>query len=182
MDMLDAVSLRAQRSSLNTTACSFRDCRVALWVPRNDTGTTLLELITVVVILIIILTTLISGYKTRIINAKLEETVDEMSSLAKASVDFYNTKGQWPSSPNDLSGVNMYKAVGFSPFGGAYQFVPLNHAMTVSTQVPSGIAKNYDQGSLLQVAQGGTNDTISVTTERPNELSGRLDYAKKYIN
>jgi len=122
------------------------------------------------------------GYKTRISKAKLEQTVNEMMSLAQASLDFYNSQGHWPMTPGDLSPTYMYAAVTSSPFGGKYQINSLNNAVTILTTVPSGLAQNYYQGTLLEISPGATNDTILISQRLPNEFSGRLEYERRHSN
>ena len=100
-------------------------------------------------------------------------------SLAQASLDFYRVKGTWPLRPSDLVPTFMY-AVPVSPFKADYFIQGISHGVTVSTQVPSGLAQNYNQGTLLIVAKANPNDTVSITQELPNEWSGRMEYEKKY--
>jgi type II secretory pathway pseudopilin PulG len=135
----------------------------------------------VVAMMAIVLSVVMGGYGTRVAKAKLERTVDEMMSLAHASLDFYNSQGAWPAAPRNLAPGYMYAAVNSSPFGGNYQINGLINAVTVSTTIPSGLAQNYYQGALLQILPGVPNDIVSVTQRLPNELSGRMEYEKKYI-
>lgn len=143
-------------------------------------GYTLLELIAAVAIILVVLSMILGGYVARINAAKLGRTVDEMMSLAQASWDYFNSQGHWPATTNDLSSGYMYAAIEASPFGENYQIQGLNNAVSISTNVPTGIAENYYQGTLLEVLPGMPNDTVIITQQRPNEFSGRLDYEKKY--
>ncbi len=147
---------------------------------RSKRGYTLIEITAVVAIIALVFSMVMGGYKTRIIKAKLEQTVNEMMSLAQASLDFYNAQGSWPMSPSDLVPTYMYAAVPSSPFGGKYQINGLNNTATISTIVPSGLAQNYYQGTLLEISPGAVNDTILITQRLGNEFSGRLEYGKKY--
>lgn len=147
---------------------------------RSKKGYTFIEVTAVAAIIAVVLSMVMEGYKTRINKAKLEETVDEMMSLGRASLDFYNSRGSWPMSPSDLVPTYMYAAVVSSPFGGEYQINGLNKTATISTIVPSGLAQNYYQGTLLEISPGAAHDTILITQRPSNELSGRLEYAKKY--
>ncbi len=147
---------------------------------RSKKGHSLLEVIAVVAIVGVLFSMVLASYKTRVDKARLEESVNEMMSLAQASLDFYNSQGYWPMTPSDLSPTYMYTAVTSSTFGGKYQINGLNNMVTVSTMVPSGLAQNYYQGTLLQIVPGASGDTISVTQGLQNELSGRLEYEKKY--
>jgi len=146
----------------------------------SNRGYTLIEVMAVVAIIAVVLSIVIGGYKTRINKAKFEQTVDEMMSLAQASLDFYNSQGNWPATPSDLAPTFMYTAVSYSPFGGEYEIKGLNNTATVSATVPLGLAKNYYKGTLLEISPGAANDTILITQRLPNEFSGRLDYEKKY--
>lgn len=147
---------------------------------RSKKGYSLLEVIAVVAIVGVLLSMVLASYRTRVDKARLEESVNEMMSIAQASLDFYNSQGYWPMSPSDLSPTYMYEAVTSSPFGGKYQINGLNNMATISTIVPSGLAQNYYQGTLLQILPGASGDTISVTQRLHNEFSGRLEYEKKY--
>jgi len=147
---------------------------------RSKRGYTLIEVTAVVAIIAIILSIVIGGYQTRINKARFERTVDEMMALAQASLDFYNSQGTWPGTPINLASTFMYAAVTSSPWGRNYQISGLNKAVTISTSVPSGLAQKYYQGTLLVILPGVPNDTIAITQQLPNELSGRLEYEKKY--
>lgn len=150
---------------------------------HSKRGHSLLELIAVLAIIVILLSMVLASYKTRVNKARLEETVNEMMSIAQASLDFYNDhfpQGVWPSGSGDLYPKFMYSDVALSPFGSGYQIIGLNNTVTVSTVVPSGLAQNYYQGTLLQIIPGAAVDTISITQALHNGLTGRLAYDKKY--
>ena len=74
---------------------------------RFKRGYTLLEVITAVAIVSVLLSVVMAGYKIRVNKARLEESVNEMMSLAQASWDFYNSRGSWPLNPNE-SGPDLY--------------------------------------------------------------------------
>jgi prepilin-type N-terminal cleavage/methylation domain-containing protein len=143
-------------------------------------GYTLIEVIAAVAIMAVVLSMVLGSYSARINRAKLDQTVQEMTSLAQASVDFYNSKGIWPASPADLVPTYMYTAITSSIFGKIYQISHFNNTVTISTAVPLGLAKNYTQGSLLQVLTGTLNDTLLITQRPSNEFSGRLEYENKH--
>ena len=147
---------------------------------RSKRGYTLIEVTAAVAIIAMVLSIVMGNYKMRINKAKLERTVNEMMSLAQASLDFYNSQGNWPIAPSNLAPTFMYASVTSSPFGGNYQINSLNNAVTISTTVPSGLAQNYYQGTLLEISPGATHDTIAVTQGINNEFSGRLEYERKY--
>jgi len=140
---------------------------------RSKRGYTLLELIITVAIVCMILSMVMANYKIRVDKAKLERTVKEMTAIAQASQDYYNSQGSWPADPSVLSppvsqrtaaNYYMYAPVVFSPFGSKYQINGLNNTVTVSTTVP-----------------GMPNDTISITQGLPNESTGKLKYENKYV-
>jgi len=144
-------------------------------------GYTLIEVITTITIMVMILLAVMGGYRSRIDKAKLEKTISEMMYLAEASLDFYHTQGVWPISPLDLRPGYMYAALISSPFGGVYQINSLNdEGVSISTTIPSGIAKNYNQGTLLEISSGFPNDIITISQRSYNSFSGRLEYEKKY--
>jgi len=144
-------------------------------------GYFLVEVCAIVAIAGVLLSVVLLNYRTRVNKARLEESINEMMSIAQASRDFYCAKGYWPVSPQDLAGVFMYSSVMSSPLGGNYQISGLNNMITVSTTVPSGLAQHYYQGTLLQIFPGTTVDIISITQGLPNVLTGRLAYDKKYV-
>ncbi len=148
---------------------------------RSKRGYTLIEVTAAVAIIAIVLSIVMGGYKTRINKARLERTVNEMMAIAQASLDFYNSQGNWPVSLSNLAPTYMYTTVTSSPFRGNYQISGLNNMVTVSTTLPSGLAQNYYQGTLLEISPGVPNDTVSITQRLPNETIGRLQYENKYV-
>jgi len=154
--------------------------QIQLGQEHSKKGYTLIEVIIALGLMALVFSIVMGSYQARINKARLEQTVDEMTALAQASLDFYNSQGTWPASPVNLTPAFMYAAVTFSPFGGHYQISGLNDVVTVATTVPSGLAQHYYQGALLEILPGAPNDTISVTRGQPNEFSGRLEYEKKY--
>jgi len=145
----------------------------------NIKGISVLEVLVAVAILGMLFAMVIVNANSRINKSKLERTVNEMMSIAQASLDYHNTQGSWPETTSDLTPAYM-SAVSFSPFEGEYQINNVNNTVTVSTTVPSGLAKNYFHGALLEVIPGVGQDTIEITQQLPNEFSGRLEYEKKY--
>ena len=144
-------------------------------------GYTLVELIAALVMVVTVLAMIMGTYTLRIKKAKLDKTLQEMMSLAQASLDFYRVQGYWPMTTGDLAPNYMYTGIAVSPFGGAYQLTGLHGAISVSTLVPQGLPVNGCQGSLFEIAPQNGQDIIRITQAVPNEFSGRLDYENKYL-
>jgi len=144
----------------------------------------MLEMTVALFIVGMLLSMVIANGIDRVNKAKLEKTVNEMMVIAQASLDYYNSQGTWPGTPGDLVPTYMNAAVILSPFRNSYlinyQSNGQSNTVIVSTTVPTGLAKSYYQGILLQVLPGFPMDTVSVTQQLPNEFSGRLEYEKKY--
>jgi len=158
--------------------------QVQLGQERSKRGNSLIEVTAVLAIIAVLFSIVWVNYKARVNNARLQGAVNEMMSIAQASLDFYNDhfpQGAWPLGPGDLYPKYMYAAIASSPFGGSYHINGVNDIVTVWTTVPSGLAHHYYQGTLLQILPGAVVDTISITQGIPNELTGRLAYEKKYV-
>ena len=140
----------------------------------------MLEVTVAAAIVFILISMVLANCKTRVDKANLEKTVNEMMAIAQASLDYYNSRGNWPVTPSDLAPTYMNAAVTSSPFGGNYQINNVNNMVTVSTSVPSGLAKNYYQGTILEITPGAGQDTIEISQQLPNQFAGRLEYEKKY--
>ena len=126
-------------------------------------GFSVLEAMVAVAILSMLFSMITENAKTRINKAMLERTVNEMMSIAQESIDFYNSKGNWPVDVGELCPTYM-ASVSNSPFGGKYQINNLNNAVSVSTNVPSGLAEHYYQGDLLEILPGTGLDKIDDST------------------
>jgi len=74
----------------------------------------------------------------------------------------------------------MYSALTSSPFGSNYKISGSNHMVTISTTMPSGLAQNYYQGTLLQILPGGVIDTISIHRNFPMKQPQDWPMIKKY--
>jgi type II secretory pathway pseudopilin PulG len=146
----------------------------------NKMGSSVLEVTVAIVIVFMLLAMIMVNGRIRVDKANLEKTVNEMMAIAQASRDYYNSQGTWPVTPGNLAPTYMNDAIISSPFGGNYQINNLNSAVTISTTVPSGLAKNYYRGTLLEILPGIGQDTIEITQQLPNEFSARLEYEKKY--
>jgi hypothetical protein len=120
------------------------------------------------------------NYIGRIDRAKYERSVKELTSIAKASVDYFNSEGAWPAGVSQLAPEFMPSAVTSSPFGTNYQIAGVNDMVTVSVLIPTGIAQKDPQGALRVIVNQGNRDLIEITQQLPNEFSGRLEYEKKY--
>ena len=97
----------------------------------NKKGFTMLEVTVVVLIVGVILSMLIPNCISRINQAKYEKTVSELTTIAQASVDYFNFTGSWPDSANWASelypkfipdGGNPANAVTSSPFWDSLQY------------------------------------------------------------
>jgi prepilin-type N-terminal cleavage/methylation domain-containing protein len=143
-------------------------------------GLSMLEVTVALAIVSIFLSMIIANGKIRVDRANLEKTVKEMMTIAQASLDYDNSQGNWPALPSNLAPTYMNTAVNSSPFGGNYIINGRNNTVTISTTVPSGLAKNYYQGTLLEILPGVGQDTIEITQQMPNQFSGRLEYEKEY--
>ena len=150
----------------------------------NKKGVSILEVSVVVVIVCMLISSVIANGKPRVDKANIEKTVNEMMSIAQASLDYYNSQSYWPVVPSDLAPTYMNGAVTSSPYGGKYiikgQTNDQNNSVTVSTTVPLGLVQNYYQGTLLEISPGVSQDTIRITQQLPNKFSGRLEYEKIY--
>ncbi len=140
----------------------------------------MLEVTVAAAIVFALLSMVLANCKTRVDKANLEKTVNEMMAIAQASLDYYNSQGIWPVTPSNLTPTYMSAAVTSSPFGENYQINNLNNTVTVSTTVPSGLAKKYYQGTFLEISHGVGQDTIEISQQLPNQFSGRLEYEKIY--
>jgi len=155
----------------------------------NKRGFTILEVTVVVIIIGAILSMLIPNCISRINEAKYEKTVSELTTIAQACVDYYNFTGSWPDPANWSSelypkfipdGGNSANAVTSSPFGTAYNILPINNYVTAYVFIPSGIAQNNPlEGQLLTRINQGSQDKIEITQTVPSGSTARLNYCLK---
>lgn len=146
----------------------------------------MLEVTVVVIIVGVILSMLIPDSISRINQAKYEKTVSELTTIAQASVDYFNFTGSWPDSgswPSELypkfipDGGNPANAVTSSPFGTAYNISWINNIVTVSVLIPTGIAQNNPlEGQLWTKTNQGSQDLIQITQTVPSGSTARLNY------
>ena len=94
---------------------------------RSKRGYTLIEVTAAVAIIVMVLLIVMGGYKTRINKARLEQTVGEMMSLAQASLDFYNSQGNWPIAPSNLAPTLVF----VDPFGFKIRMETLERIMRI---------------------------------------------------
>ena len=152
-------------------------------------GLTILELTVVMVVVVVLLTTIISNCANLVRQAQFQATVQEMHSIAEASIDYYNSHAStWPlnlsllSNHQSLSDNNMPQLISSNPFrSGGYQLSFIGYQVTVSTVIPKGILINPNEGSFLTITHEETGDQISITQNVPNEISGSLKYDLKYL-
>ena len=125
----------------------------------------------------------------RINRAKYEKTIGEMTSIAQASIDYYDSHYPkvWPVNISQLAphsvGMPNYLnyAVTSSAWGVPYALSFQNNLVLVSTTIPSGIAQKNPEGPMLSVVTVSGGDQISISQSVPNEGIGRLQYEKKYL-
>ena len=140
-------------------------------------------MISVLVILGMLLSFVIPNSVDRINRAKYERMINEMTSIAQASIDFYNAQypKAWPKDISQLAPKFMCFAAIFSPWGEVYELSFQNNLVVVSTKIPAGIAQNNPEGPMLNVVTGVGGDQISLAQSIPNEGIGRVQYEKKYL-
>jgi general secretion pathway protein G len=150
-------------------------------------GFTLLEVTVIVFIVGVLLSMVMPSYISRINQAKYEKTVSELSTIAKASVDYFNLEGTWPDPTKWASqlypqfipdGGKSINAVTSSPFGTSYNISYVNNIATAYVLIPSGIAQKNEESPLLEIIpqSTGNQDLIRVTHSIKNESTGRLNY------
>lgn len=156
-------------------------------------GISIIEIIVVLMILGLILSALIPGIIDRIDRAKYEKMINEMTSIAQASIDFYNSQypNSWPTNIGQLVPKYLFQNNNTSPWQGSYVLSFPNNTFTlnttnlvvVSTIIPSGIANMNPEGSMVSINRvSGTNtDQISIALSVPNEGIGMAQYEKKYL-
>ena len=123
----------------------------------------------------------IPNYINRINNAKYQKTVNELTAIAQASVDYYVSEGSWPTGISQLAPQFMPTAVTSSPFKTSYQIICVNNIVTVSVLIPTGIAQKSPLGQLLVLNNQGAQDQLEISQTVPNELTSRLSYQLKYV-
>ncbi len=141
----------------------------------------MLEVMAALFTITVILSMVISNVIGRINQAKYERTVNELSAIAHASIDYLVSKGSCPAlTPIDqMVPEFMVKAVTSSPFGTSYQNPACgNNMVTVSVFIPKNIAKNIPQGQFLIIDQQAAQnlDLIQITQTIKNEYTSHLDY------
>lgn len=144
-------------------------------------GQTLLEVTVTVSITALLLAPVISGMVRRIQTAKFQETVEEMTAIADASVDYYVSHQQCPAGITQLAPTYLVQAAILNPFLSAYQLSCGTTSVSVSSLIPAGLAQQNPAGSLLEVNKSGGQDNIKITKLFPCSATGRLLYDKKYL-
>lgn len=147
----------------------------------NKAGTTLLEVTAVLLIIGVILSMVVPNYVYRINTAKYEKTVNELTAIAQASIDYFNMMGSCPPGTSQLAPEFMPNAVTSSPFGTTY-LPPAcsNNMVTVSVLIPSGIAPKSPQGQLGVIIHQGKQDQIEISQIVQNEVASRLSYCLNF--
>lgn len=146
-------------------------------------GISILEVMAVLVIVGVLLSSVIPSCIDRINRAKYEKMINEMTSIAQASIDYYNSQypNAWPTTISQLAPKYLYQAVTSSPWAGNYILNFQNNLVVISTTIPPGIAQKNPEGPLLNVIPGASGDQINVALSVPNESTGMMQYEKKYI-
>ena len=147
----------------------------------NKKGNSILEVTAVLFVVGVILSMVISNDVNRIQNANYQRTVNELTVIAQASVDYYISQGSWPVGTSQLVPQFMARAVTSSPFGTNYQMSCVNNVVTASVLVPAGIAQKNPWGRLLMVNNQGAWDQIEISQTVGNEITSRLSYDLKYV-
>ena len=147
----------------------------------------MLEILAVIVIISVFLSMLIPNYIYRINQAKYEKTINELTSIAQASIDYFNLNGSWPDSsswvsqliPKYLPNGGVNRLVLKSPFGTFYQApMGINNMVTASVLIPTGIAQKNPEGPLLilNIKNQGNQDLVEITQTIDNQFTARLSY------
>jgi len=170
------------------------------WVSRirsySNTGISLLEMLAILAIAGVLLSSIIPICIDRINRAKYEKMINEMTSIAQACIDFYNSQypNAWPDptrwasqlAPSAFGAIKyLDNAVTTNPWGNPYVVNFPNNPLTggpaglvtISTTIPLGIAQDNPEGAMLNVVNG----TVSIARSVPNEGIGMVQYEKKYI-
>ena len=155
-------------------------------------GTSVIEVVAILSIILMLLASVIPVCVDRINRAKYEKMINEMTSIARASIDYYRSQypNTWPDpnnwasqlAPNSVAATKfLFNAVTSCPWGNNYSLSFQNNLVQVSTTIPSGIAEKNPEGPLLNVVTGPSTDQISIALSVPNEVVGRVQYEKKYL-
>jgi type II secretory pathway pseudopilin PulG len=147
----------------------------------NKKGISIMEVIVILLIIVLMLSMVVPNYVGRINNANYEKTVNELTAIAQASIDYFILEESWPIEINQLAPEFMPYAVTSSPFGTNYQITCVNNMVTVSVLIPAGIAQKNPQGQLLVINNQGSQDQIGISKTVQNEFTSRLNYDLKYV-
>jgi len=141
----------------------------------------MLEVMAILLIIGVIFSMVMPNYIGRINNANYEKAVNELTAIAQASVNFFISRGAWPTGISQLAPEFMPHAVTSSPFGTNYQMTSVNNMVTVWVLIPAGIAQKNPQGPLLVIKAQGAQDQIEISQTVKNELTSRLSYDLKHV-
>jgi len=141
----------------------------------------------VLVIMGVILSSLIPGWIDRINRANYEKMINEMTTIAQASIDYYNSQhpNVWPTGISDLTSTYMYiKTEPLNPWGRSYVLTTPNSSnnyknlVQVSTAIPPGIVQMNPEGQMVTVVPGVANNDgqVSIVLSAPDEGRGWLQY------
>jgi Tfp pilus assembly protein PilE len=144
-------------------------------------GISIMEVIVILSIIGVIFSVVVPNYISRIKNANFEKTVNELTAIAQASIDYFMLEESWPTGISQLAPGFMPYAVTSSPFGTNYQITCINNMVTVSVLIPAGIAQKSPQGQLFVINNQGAQDQIEISKTLQNEFTSRLNYDLKYV-
>ncbi|MBF0511638.1 MAG: hypothetical protein HQL13_04830 [Candidatus Omnitrophica bacterium] len=142
----------------------------------NRKGISMLEASVCLLMIAFLLSFLVPCYVGWVKKARYEKTLHEMMSIAEASIDYFMLKAAWPQGVEALIPQFMPQGVAVSPFGTIYELSGSNNMATVSVLIPSGIAENNPESSLVVISSQGAWDQIQVSQIVKNEFTSRLSY------
>ena len=141
----------------------------------------MLEVMAMLLIIGVIFSMVVPNYVSRIESANYKKTVNELTVIARASVDYFISRGSWPTGISQLAPEFMPHAVTSSSFGTNYQMTSVNNMVTVWVLIPAGIAQKNPQGPLLVIKTQGAQDQIEISQTVKNEFTSRLNYDLKHV-
>jgi len=158
-----------------------RRCPAEALAKADHSGISLFETAGVMVIIVLILSAVIPANIQRVRNAKYQKTVEEMQTIAQASVDYDISQGACPDLISQLSPAYIPQSLLLSPFRTDYQLNCSGNMVSISNLIPAGLARGDPEGPLFEIIPEGDQDQIVITKTVPKIMTGRLMYDKKYF-